>query len=77
MILTSPGSMGKTCEAAKRATKPRAAPTPARADSFKGAMARVSVVSSVGADGRFARRHHHGALTHFISPCYVGSLTLY
>ena len=46
MILTSPGSMGKTCEAAKRATKPRAAPTPARADSFKGAMARVSVVSS-------------------------------
>ena len=38
MILTSPGSMGKTCEAAKRATKPRAAPTPARADSFKGAM---------------------------------------
>ena len=41
MILTSPGSMGKTCEAAKRATKPRAAPTLARADSFKGAIQRV------------------------------------
>ena len=49
MILTSPGSMGKTCEAAKRATKPRAAPTPARADSFKGAMTLVLSVVSSGA----------------------------
>ena len=50
MILTSPGSMGKTCEAAKRATKPRAAPTPARADSFKGAMS-ACVGGFVGATG--------------------------
>jgi hypothetical protein len=66
MILTSPGSMGKTFEAAKRATKPRAAPTPARADSFKGAIEVVSSVVSSGAP-RDLRDDTMTALTHFTS----------